>query len=365
MPTFGSARQVLTEAIARRVFPAASVEVGTVTRVLWREAVGRLTYEAAADATTPATVFDLASLTKVIATASLAMRFVDSGRIDLRAPVSQVLTRWSGPDREGVCLADLLAHTAGLPPHRPYYEVMAGREAIETAICQEPLGYLPRTASVYSDLGFLLLGFILEDVGRVGLDVQFDHLMADLWWHAAERDGSEREDGGRELCFRPGAAWRARTAPTRLDVALGRPRQGEVDDLNAAALGGVAAHAGLFGTAPAVGAFAREVLGTWLARPGFGVVARPETLQRFTRRTGVAGSSRALAWDTMLPTSSCGARMSPQAFGHTGFTGTSLWIDPGAGRYVVLLTNRVYPGADPASPITDVRRAFHDAVMAS
>ena len=148
-----------------------------------------------------------------------------------------------------------------------------------------------------------------------------------------------------------------------MDTWRGRLLRGEVDDPNAAALGGVAGHSGLFGTAEGVGRFARAWLGG-LAGTAVGVpLAARETLSRFVARVGTPGSSRALGWDTMLPSSSCGTRMSREAFGHTGFTGTSLWIDPVAGVYVVLLTNRVHPVAGPPEPIRDLRRALHDAVL--
>jgi CubicO group peptidase (beta-lactamase class C family) len=165
---------------------------------------------------------------------------------------------------------------------------------------------------------------------------------------------------GEDLQFLPPAKWRARTAPTERDPWRQRLLVGEVHDENAAALGGVAGHAGLFGTAPAVGAFARHLLQVLDGRTG---VFAEASLRRFvSRRAGVAASSRALGWDTMLPTSSCGTRMSPAAFGHTGFTGTSLWLDPATGVYVVLLTNRVHPARD-NDAIQRVRPALHDAVM--
>jgi CubicO group peptidase (beta-lactamase class C family) len=151
-------------------------------------------------------------------------------------------------------------------------------------------------------------------------------------------------------------------APTEVDAWRGRLLRGEVHDENCHALGGVAAHAGLFGTASAVGTFARHLLQVLDGRRG---VCSEATLREFTsRRADIPGSSRALAWDTMLPTSSCGSRMSDSAFGHTGFTGTSLWIDPEAGCYVVLLTNRVHPSRG-GEGIVALRAAFHDAVMLS
>jgi CubicO group peptidase (beta-lactamase class C family) len=155
-------------------------------------------------------------------------------------------------------------------------------------------------------------------------------------------------------------------APARAEDERGRLAAGEVADTNAWAMGGVAGHAGMFGTAAGVGAFARAVLaGVRGVGGGPGAVAEPATVRRFVTRSSVPGSSRALAWDTMLPSSSCGTLMSGAAFGHTGFTGTSLWIDPRADVYAVLLSNRVHPQAEDAEGIRAVRRAFHDAVMAT
>jgi CubicO group peptidase (beta-lactamase class C family) len=165
---------------------------------------------------------------------------------------------------------------------------------------------------------------------------------------------------GEELQFLPPDTWRARTAPTERDPWRHRLLVGEVHDENAAALGGVAGHAGLFGTAPAVGAFARHLFQILDGRTG--VVAEASLRHFVARREGVPDSSRALGWDTMLPTSSCGTRMSAAAFGHTGFTGTSLWLDPSTGVYVVFLTNRVHPTRD-NNAIQRVRPALHDAVM--
>jgi CubicO group peptidase (beta-lactamase class C family) len=164
-----------------------------------------------------------------------------------------------------------------------------------------------------------------------------------------------------DLQFHPPALWTSRTAPTEYDPWRGRLLVGEVHDENAAALDGVAGHSGLFGTAAAVGACARHVLQILAGRSG--AFSRSTVEAFITRRSDVPGS-RALGWDTMLPTSSCGTLMSPRAFGHTGFTGTSLWVDPDRGMYVVLLTNRVHPSRD-NDAIRKVRPAVHDAVMAA
>ena len=343
---FNHARAVLERAIAARAFPAAAAEVGIATQPVWQQAFGRLTYEPGARSAALDTVFDLASLTKVIATTPLVMRQIERGRLALDDRIGALLAGWDGDDRAAVTVRDLLSHASGLPAHLPLYREHAGRAAFQRAIAAAPLEYPPRTRSIYSDLGYMLLGFILEDAAP--LPEQFDAM---------------RQQMGpvQELQFHPPSAWHARVAPTSIDPWRGRLLIGEVEDENAAALGGAASHAGLFGTAPSVGDYARHVLQVLDGRAG---AFRAETLRAFiTRRTDVPGSSRALGWDTMLPTSSCGTRLSDSAFGHTGYTGTSLWIDPGRGLYVVLLTNRVHPtrGND---AIAVVRPAFHDAVVA-
>jgi serine-type D-Ala-D-Ala carboxypeptidase len=343
--TFAAARAVLDRAIGERAFPAAVVEVGGATQPFWREAFGRLTF---ADDAAPArddTIFDLASLTKVLSTTALVMQDVERGLLAFDDCVARHESGWVGAGRDDATIRDLLAHCSGLPAHRPWFREHAGREDYRRLICEVPLEYGLRTRSIYSDLGFMLLGFMLER--SVPLPGRFDALKTQM---------STTQD----LQFHPPALWRRRTAPTQHDAWRGRLLIGEVDDENAAALGGAAGHAGLFGTAGAVGDFARHLLQILDGRSG---AFRRDTLEAvIARRTDVPGSSRALGWDTMLPTSSCGTRMSPRSFGHTGFTGTSLWIDPERQVYVVLLTNRVYP--DRANDaIARVRPAVHDAVF--
>jgi len=344
--SFAAARQLLERAVADKAFPAAVVEVGTAHQPLWHEAFGHLTFDSNSAATRDDTVFDLASLTKVLATTPLVMRMVERGGLGLSDPVSMHVALWH--DEHGgtpVTIRDLLAHCSGLPAHLPLYRTLKGRVAFESAICATPLAYTPRSKSIYSDLGFMLLGFILEGLGAP-LSLQFDTLRQQM--------------GIQDLQFNPPTLWQPRTAPTRRDEWRGRLLVGEVDDDNTWALGGVAGHAGLFGAAHSVGECARHLLQILEGRQG---VFQEQTLRTFiSRRADVPGSSRALGWDTMLPTSSCGTRLSPQAFGHVGFTGTSLWIDPEAAIYVVLLTNRVHPTPD-NDAIKEVRPAFHDAVM--
>ena len=345
MTDFAAARAILDAGAGSGAFAAAAVEVGRSTGTLWQAAFGRTGAGEDAPATSADTVFDLASLTKVIATTTLAMRAVDARRLNLDAPLASLLPHWRGEDRAAVTAADLLAHASGLTAHLPFYRDHRGRQEFEPAISALPLEYAPRSGSIYSDLGFILLGFLLEDAFGAGLDTAF-------------RAAVEQHAWG-DLRFRPPHGWRERTAPTEFDAWRGRLLLGEVHDENAWALGGVAGHAGLFGTAAAVGRFARTIAAGFQGRP---TVAGAATFRRFMTRTQVPGSSRALGWDTMLPTSSCGRRMSARAVGHTGFTGTSLWIDPAADAYVVLLTNRVYPTRN-NEQILAIRPALHDAVM--
>ena len=345
--TFRAAREVIERAIAERAFPAASIEVGNASEILWREAFGHLTFDSAGVTAQSDTIFDLASLTKVLATAPLLMQQVERGALALDDPVAAHVPAWRGDDRASVTLRDLLAHCSGLPAWRPYFRRIEGPTAYEAAISSEALDYVTRTRSVYSDLGFMLLGFALARDGH-SLDQRFTALM-------------RQADLAEEIQFSPPALWRGRMAPTEDDPWRARLLVGEVHDENAWALGGVAGHSGLFGTAGAVGAVARHLMQILAGRTG--IVAR-QTLETFVARDAtVPGSSRALGWDTMLRTSSCGSCLSARAFGHTGFTGTSLWIDPEQNVYVVLLTNRVHP-TRANDRIRQVRPAFHDAVVA-
>jgi CubicO group peptidase (beta-lactamase class C family) len=336
---------VLDRAVASRVFPGAVVEIGRRDRPLATLTRGRLRYDDDSAAVSPQTIYDLASLTKVLATTAVVLEMVLSNRLRLEDPVSRWIESWTASDREGVTIQDLLEHCSGLPSHRKYFEALSGRAAYELTIASEPLAYLPRWQSIYSDPGFMLLGFALEHAGGSTLDRLFN----------AWRDRELGDD--LDLTFLPDAG-ASRTAPTEVTAVDGEIL-GRVHDENAAALGGVAAHAGLFGTAGAVGRAARW----WLNEILDALAPRKQAVvRRFVQKSSVPGSSRALGWDTMLPTSSCGTRLSAQAIGHTGFTGTSLWIDPVLDLYVVFLSNRVHPSRS-GEGIQATRAALHDAVI--
>ena len=348
-----AARRVLDAAVVAGTFTVAAVEVGSSTGPLWQDALGTLPLDppVPAEIDTP---YDLASLTKVLATTTVMMQLTAAGELQLGQHVAAFFGDWRGADRAPVTVRDLLEHASGLPA-RLVDPPPATRREFEHDICDIPFEYPPRTRSIYSDLGFILLGFIAEQRGRATLARQFADITVGL------NPYNTRDS---QLTFDLDVDARQRAAPTlpmEDDVRRGRMLIGEVHDSYAAALGGAAGHAGLFGTAPAVGAFARVVLRAARGDEGLPAPFSPALVQHFITKSAVPGSSRALGWDTMLPSSSCGSRMSASAFGHVGFTGTSLWIDPGRDRYFVLLTNRAYGGGT-LDEMRTVRRAFHDAL---
>ena len=343
-----SAAGIVQRGVDEHAFPAAVVEVGTSAAVLWREAFGRLDADPESAPTQQDTLFDLASLTKVLATTNLVMRLVERGTLALQHPVARWIPAWRGRDREDVTLRSLLTHSSGLTAWLPFYRDYTGRQEFEHAICSLPLEYVPDTQSIYSDLGFMLLGFILEDAGEQLFASQSEQLLSELT--------------AAPLMFNPPAALRPGIAPTENDPWRGRRLIGEVHDENCWALGGAAGHAGLFGTAQAVGDVARTVLASLEGIDAR--LARADTVRQFVSRFSSGTGSRALGWDTMLPTSSCGTKMSATAFGHTGFTGTTLWIDPERKGYVVFLTNRVNPSRENTA-IQKIRPALHDAIFSA
>lgn len=311
------------------------------------KAFGRFTYEPDSPAVTVATVFDLASVSKVVATTSMAMILYQRGLIDLEVPVGSIVPEFSGTDtrRGEVTVRMLLAHSSGLPAYEKLFLKNKTRDELLAAACATPLATDPGTTAKYSDIGFIILAVALERVADESLD-RF----------------CQREIFGplgmTHTAFNPPVAWRASIPPTADDHTF-RKRiiQGEVQDENASVLGGVAGHAGLFATAEELAAFAHVLL------QGGAPLVRPETLALFTRREAApAGTSRALGWDTPSSPSQSGKYFSGRSFGHLGYTGTSLWIDPERQLSVTLLTNRTWPDCDNKA-IKDVRPAFHDAVV--
>ncbi len=332
---------LLDSAIAAGAAPGAVLGVSLAgQRYLY--ASGRLTLNEQAR-TEPTTVYDLASLTKVVGLATAVMLAVEDGKLELDAPVQRYVPAFEGEGKEQVTIRMLLAHGSGMPAWRPLFREAGTREAAFALADTTALTAPPGTMDVYSDLGLIVLTQAVEAVYRERLD----SLLARRAFQPL---------GMTSVRFLP-TAEPARIAPTELDPWRGRVLRGEVHDENAARLDGVSGHAGLFGSAPDLLTFAEWVLGQadgWTggradqldpltARP----TVRPSTLREFTRRQDlIPGSSRALGWDTPSPGGSAGAFLSSTSFGHTGFTGTSLWIDPERRLAIVLLSNRVNPTRD-------------------
>lgn len=345
--TFAQAFSLVEKAVAERVFPAASVAATYRGNLVARKAFGRFTYEADAPPTTPDSVFDLASLTKVVATTTMAAALYERGVLDLDLPVAAVVPEFAGDDarREEVTVRMLLAHSSGLPAYEKLFLQAKDRNQLLDAAFKTPLAADPGSRAEYSDIGFIILGVALERLSEEPLDrfcqrAVFGPLRM---LHTA---------------FNPPAAWKASTAPT-VDDRTFRHRvvQGEVQDENASVLGGVAGHAGLFSTAEEVAIFAHAML------QGGRPILRPTTVDVFTRReSSPAATSRALGWDTPSFPSSSGKHFSASSFGHLGYTGTSLWIDPQRQLSVTLLTNRTWPDCSNQA-IKQLRPRFHDAVV--
>jgi len=353
--------RIVEAAVADHAFPGAVLAVGRNGSLVRLRAFGRLTYEPGAPPVDTEILYDLASLTKVIVTTTVAMTLVDEGRLDLDAPVRSVVPEFSGGEKDRVTIRQLLTHSGGLLWWAPLYEHLRGPRAYLERIVSMDLDYPPGSKSVYSDLGLILFGEVLERIAGESLETLGRTRVLDPLSMT-------------HTMYRPPAALRERCAPTERDPWRGRLLQGEVHDENAFALGGVAPHAGLFGTAGDLARFAQMLLGGGELE-GHRIVSRA-TVELFTRRVGApAGSTRALGWDTpgdgsghrsSVPGepgySSAGSLFSPRSFGHTGFTGTSMWMDPDRDLFVVLLTNRVHPTRENRR-ILAVRARVADAVI--
>lgn len=346
---FRLAFEVLEEAIAQKAFPGASVAITQSGKVVALKGFGRFTYEESATPVTVESIFDVASVTKVVATTSMAMILYERGLLDLQSPLVGVVPEFAGADerRREITFHMLLAHSSGLPGHEKLFLRTHTRDELIGEALRVPLKSSPGSRVEYSDIGFIALGLALERMAEESLDA----------FCKRELFGSL---GMLRTTFNPPSALRPRILPTVNDQTF-RKRiiQGEVYDENASAMGGVAPHAGLFSTACDVAAFAHAMLN------GGTPITRPNTLSLFTRReTSPPGTSRALGWDTPSAPSQSGKYFSPSSFGHLGYTGTSLWIDPERQLSVTLLTNRTWPDCANQA-IKDIRPRFHDAVVAA
>lgn len=332
-------------------FPGASVIIGRRGAAVFSKGYGRLGWTKDASRIDPdATIYDLASLTKVIGTTTAIMILYDEGRVTLDARVVEYLPAFTGGWKDSITIRQLLTHRSGLPASRDLWKLATNPQEARLGVVDATLQCRPGVCFQYSDLGMVLLGMVVETVSGVGLD-RFLH----------ERVFEPL--GMTSTFFRPADSLRARIAPTDVNPPRGYPLRGEVADENAYALGGIAGHAGLFSTASDISVFAQMMLNGGQYN-GVRIVA-DSTIALFTRR---AAGTRALGWDTAEDNGGgSGSYLSGRSYGHTGYTGTSLWIDPDRELFVVLLTNRVHAARArrPATVISDVRADVADLAALS
>ncbi len=371
--SLGRVDRLIEAAIRDGATPGAALVVGRGDRIVRLRGYGRLDWSSAARQVRDSSLYDLASLTKVIATTTAVMQLVDRGDLSLDTRIGEHLPEWSTGWKRDVTVRHLLTHRGGLPPFRPFWRTLEGETQYREAIAALEPDHEPGEETVYSDIGLMTLAFLVEEITGQAFD---SYLYESVF----------RPLGMRDTWFNPPNSLRGRIAPTEMDTAY-RHRHviGEVHDENAHALGGVAGHAGLFSTARDLSRFGAWILAAAREGRGLAPVARPaparlamtrsprlgspspEIVAQFVARADSradAGSSRALGWDTPSGRSSAGDYFGEGAFGHTGFTGTSIWVDPELDLYVVLLTNRVNPTRANQKHIA-LRRAVHDAVATS
>ncbi len=354
---FAAARAVLQNAIDSRAFPCCAFGVVAGGEILEVNSLGRFTYEPTSPAVTPETVYDIASVTKVVATTAMAMLLHQRGLVDLDSFLGDILPgfvsgRQPGDYSRMVTLRHLLAHNSGLPGYVEFFHTAKNPSELLSACLQLPLDAEPGTRFEYSDPGFILLGKALEVCSGENL--------AAFTYREIFMPLAMKSTG-----FCPASRMHPMIAPTEDDTKFRHRRiQGEVQDENAAVLRGAAGHAGLFSNVPDLLRFSVEIMDSRpeMAPPGKpGKLFRQQTVELFAERQGPEGSSRAIGWDTPSQNSSSGIHFSPHSIGHLGFSGCSLWIDLDAAVAITLLTNRTWPDRQ-NQLIREVRPAFHDAV---
>jgi CubicO group peptidase (beta-lactamase class C family) len=343
--------RAVKQGLAAGGFPGAAVVVGRGGAIVWQKGYGSSDWGfGLPKVDAQATIYDLASLTKVVATSAAAMVLYDRGKLKLDTPVGRYLPEFRHGDKARVTVRDLLTHRSGLPAGRDLRAAHNARQA-RRLVLATPLEVSPGTRTEYSDVGADVLAFVVEAVAGEPLDQFVSRTIY-------------RRLGLRNTMFLPSRDRRSRIAPTENYPPRGYPLRGEVHDEAAYELGGVAGHAGLFGTASDLAVFAQMMLngGTY---NGVRIVS-DTTVARFTGRTV---GSRALGWDTCVGGGSCGFHLGPRAYGHTGFTGTSMWIDPDRQAFVIVLTNWVHaaPSARvaPIAVLADVRSDIADITALS
>jgi len=350
---FSAVYSILRESISAEAFPGCAFGLLHQGKILLQDALGTFTYERASPAVTPETVYDVASLTKVVTTTAVAMLLHQAdrpGRLDLETPLGELLPgfvigRDNSRQARSVTLRHLLAHSSGLPGYVPLFHTSANAFQLLRACLQLPIEAEPGTRAEYSDPGFILLGKALEVI-----------LKEPLAAFASREIFAPLGMSSTRYC--PSPSQRPNIPPTEEDELFRQRRiQGEVQDEHAYLLKGAGGHAGLFSNVPDLLRFAHAILSS-----GPGTLFAPETVEIFAQRQAPEGSSRALGWDTPSEPSSSGSFFSRNSIGHLGYSGCSLWIDRDAGLAAVLLTNRTWPHRE-SQLIRTVRPAFHDALI--
>ena len=344
----GRLDKIVKTAIEEAVAPGVAIAVGRNGRIAYMKGYGHINWDLPGSAAVDTnTLYDLASLTKVIATTTAAMILEEHGQLDLNRTVVSYLPEFNSPEKAGITVRQLLTHNGGLEAGGNSYSAR-GREQYLQLINARPLEYMPGTKMIYSDWDMILVQLIVERISGKTLDV-----------FATEK--IFKPLGMNDTYFLPSFTLRPRMAPTQVDDARGGLLWGTVHDNNAYMMGGVAGHAGLFSTAKDLAIFSLMMLNGGEYN---GVrIAKPSTIARWTARQG-RESSRTLGWDSPDGGSSAGAFFSPWSYGHTGFTGTSIWIDPQKDVFVVVLTNRVNPSRNNTRHV-QLRRDVVDAVSQS
>ena len=346
----GAIERVVERGIKAGGYPGASVVVGRNGAAVYEKGFGKLSWSTSS---TPVdaerTIYDIASLSKVVGTTSAIMILYDEKKIGLDDPVVNYIPTFGGGDKDKVTIRMLLTHTSGLPAGRDIWRIAQTPLEARALVLNTPLEGRPGAQYIYSDLGADVLGLVIEVVAGEPLDKFLERRLFEPL-------------GMTETMYRPSDSLRYRIAPTEVTPPRGYPLQGEVHDENAYALGGVAGHAGLFSTAGDLSIFAQMMLNGGEYN-GVQIISK-STVDLFTSR---AFGHRALGWDTADGDYGSGRYLGPTAYGHTGFTGTSMWIDPERQMFVILLTNRVHAARAlrPAKVISDVRADLSDAAVLS
>jgi CubicO group peptidase (beta-lactamase class C family) len=342
--------RVVERGIKAGGYPGAAVIVGRKGAAVYEKGFGRLSWS---DSSTPvdaqSTIYDVASLSKVVGTTTAIMILYDEKKIGLDDAVINYIPTFGGGDKDKVTIRELLTHTSGLPAGRDIWRIAQTPLEARALVLSTPLEGRPGAQYIYSDLGADILGLVVEVVAGEPLDKFLARRVFEPL-------------GMNETMYRPADSLKYRIAPTEVTPPRGYPLRGEVHDENAYALGGVAGHAGLFSTAADLSVFAQMMLNGGEYN-GVQIVSKP-TVDLFTSR---AFGHRALGWDTAEGDYGSGKYLGPTAYGHTGFTGTSMWIDPEREMFVILLTNRVHAARAlrPAKVISDVRADLSDAAVLS